>query len=297
MPDATPVIEATLQGCATNVGPQIGVELEVGEIASETSQAIPEGELAVLPLDAQLDEESCGTFTLSAPIIELATLGRRMIGDEEPDKERELSAEDLDACGEVLKLMGGAIGCVFSERFDGDLRLEVREWWRTSEPGDAAFAEGPHVLATTTISVPGGTAVPLTLRFPADIAERDAGVSSSVQGHVLLAGLPEGLSGAIVPILEAARISLETADPDVEEDAGKYADAGVILLSSDRDGSLDLLRRLRKANATWRTPLIFCLHEPTHDTVIRAVECGACHVLKVPISEPDLLHVLRGDEE
>ncbi len=295
--EATPVIQATLKGCAANVGPQIGVELEVGEIDTETSSTLPEGVLAVLPLSVEIGEDSLGFITLSAPIEEIVVLARRMLGDDEPDKERDLSSEDLEACGEVLNLMAGAADQSFREEFGEELRLEPRDWWCTNDPGEDAFAEGEHLSGVTTISVPGGPGVHLTLRFPIGIVDRAAAAQTAiVHGCVLLAGLGDGLRNEIVPILEAAKINVETVDRDAEDAAVQYARADVIVLSSDREGGLDLLRSLRKSDATWKTPSVFCLSDPTHESVVRAVECGASHLLKVPISEPDLLRILASTQ-
>lgn len=292
--ETLPVIQAALQGCAANVGPLIGVDLELGEVATETTSSIPEGELAVQPLAARVDEEDYGAVTLSVPIKELATLGRRMVGDDEPDKERSLSEDDLDACGELLNLMGGAVDEAFREGLSKTLHLKPLTWWRTGSSESEAFAEGEHVVGVTTVNVPGGTAVHLTLRFPSQLIERVEGAESSVvRGQVLLAGLSEELVNSLKPVLEAARINVDTTDPEAEEALLKYREAEVILLSGDREGSLEILRRLRKSNSTWQIPSILCLKQPTREGVIRAMECGATHVLKVPPSEIDLLRILR----
>ncbi len=219
-------------------------------------------------------------------------LGRRMAGEDQPDKERELSAEDLEACGKVLNLMGGAIDESFREGFGGDLHMEPLVWWRTSDPGEETFVEGEHMLATTTVNVPDGTPVRLTLRFPEHLLEQAPGAGVAIAGAVLLVGLADELSAELKPILETAKISVEIMDPEAEEAAQKYDDASVILLSGDRDDGLELLRRLRRSNSTWKTPLIYCLSQPTHDSVVAAMEHGASHLLKVPISEPDLLRIL-----
>jgi CheY-like chemotaxis protein len=269
------------------------VELEVGEISAESSASIPEGELAVLPLSARMDEDDYGIATLSVPIAELATLGRRMAGEDQPDKERELSAEDLEACGKLLNLMGGAIDESFREGFGGDLRMEPLAWWRTSDPGEETFAEGEHMLGTTTVDVPDGTPVRLTLRFPEQLFKQASGAGVAVAGPVLLVGLADELSAELEPILKAAKISVEIVDPETEGSAQKYDDASVIMLSDDRDDGLELLRSLRCSNSTWKTPLIYCLSQPTHDSVVGVMEHGASHLLKVPISEPDLLRILR----
>jgi hypothetical protein len=42
MSDAAPLAEATLKGCAANVGPLIGLELKVGEVSLETTADPPQ---------------------------------------------------------------------------------------------------------------------------------------------------------------------------------------------------------------------------------------------------------------
>ena len=293
MPDVSPAIQATLKSCAANVGPLIGVELEIGEITTETSDATPEGELAVLPLSLRIDDDQLAALTLSVPIHALATLGRRMAGDEEPDKERELSAADLGACGEVLTVMGSAIAESFREELGG-LELEAGAWWSTSDPGDAAFPDGSHVCGTTTVDVPGGTAVELTLRLPPSILEQTQGAQSAAsRAEVLLAGLGIELVETLQPILEAAGLNVALADPDDEEAAASYERTDVIVLSDARDDALALLTSLRKADSTWRTPLILCMSEPTRERVIRTMESGASHVVKLPTGKAELLRALE----
>ncbi len=311
MPDPHPAILAALKSCAANVGPLIGVDLEIGEITTETSAAIPEGDLAVLPLSLRIDEDQLAALTLSVPIDQLATLGRRLAGDEEPDKERlatlgrrlagdeepdkerELSGEDLGACKEVLTVMGGAIADSFREELGG-LELEPGAWWSTEDPGDAVFPDGSHVCGKTTVDVPGGTAVELTLRLPHSVLEQTQGAQfAAARDEVLLAGLGTELVKTLQPILEAAGLNVALADPDAEDAAASYERTDVIVLSDDRDDALELLCRLRKAAPTWRTPLILCMSEPTRARVIRTMECGASHVLKLPTSEAELQKVLE----
>ena len=67
----------------------------------------------------------------------------------------------------------------------------------------------------------------------------------------------------------------------------------MIVLSDDRADALALLSSLRTADATWRTPVILCMSEATRERVIRAMECGASHVLKLPTSKAELQRVLE----
>ncbi len=292
MSDVPPAIQATLRSCAANVGPLVGMELEIAEIAAETSEALPEGELAVLPLSLRIEDDQLVTLTLSVPIYELATLGRRMAGNEEPDKERELTGEDLGACKEVLTVMGSAIAESLREELGG-LELIAGAWWSTEDPGDAAFPGGPHVCAKTTVDVPGGTAVELTLRLPPCILEQAQGAQPKAREEALLAGLGTELVQTLQPILEAAGLNVALVDPDAKEAAAGYERADLVVLSDERDDALRLICSLRKADSTWRTPSILCMSEPTRDSVIRAIEYGARHVLKLPTSKADLLRVLE----
>ena len=293
MPDVPSVIQAALKSCASNVGPLIGVELEIGEIKIETSDAIPAGELAVLPLSLRTDDDQLVALTLSVPIDELVTLGRRMAGDEEPDKKREISGEDLGSCAEVLTVMGSAIAESFREQLGG-LELESGAWWSTSEPEEAAFPDGSHVCGTTTVDVPGGTAVQLTLRLPPSVLEQTEGTeSTSPRDEVLLAGLDAELVQTLQPLLDAADLNVALTDPAAEEAAASYERADLIVLSDDRHDALALVRGLRTADSTWRKPLILCMREPARDSVVHALESGASHVLKLPTSKADLLRVLE----
>ena len=304
MPDLPSIVQAALKSCAANVGPLIGVELEIGEFETETSETIPEGELAVLPLSLRSDDDQPAAddpvvgLTLSVPIHELVTLGRRMAGDEEPDKEREISGEDLGACAEVLTVMGSAIAESFREQLRG-LELEAGAWWSTSEPQEAAFPDGTHLCGKTTVDVPGGTAVELTLRVPDSVLEQTLGVQAAAdRGEVLLVGVATELVQTLQPILDAAELNVALADPDAEEVTQSYETADLLLLSDDRDDALALLGSLRKADSTWRKPSILCMREPTRDSVVRAMENGASYVLKLPTSTAELqsaLATLRSD--
>jgi hypothetical protein len=115
----------------------VGCELTPGEISSETRASPPEGELAVLPIHIETGAGQL-TLTVSSPVKEIATLGRRMLGEDDPDnKEQELNTDVFDAIGEILNLMSGGV--------DQALRSELSvggspgTWWRTDEPGEQSF--------------------------------------------------------------------------------------------------------------------------------------------------------------
>ncbi len=297
MNNPLPIVEAALKACAANVGPLIGIELELGKISSEATSSTPEGDLLVLPITASVGDETHGTLTLSAPTGELATLGRRLLGDDDPEKDSEASPDNLDACREVLNLMGRAVDEVFREQLNEDIRLKPRTCWLTSDAQGESFLEGEHIVALTTVSVPGGSAVGLTLRFPQNLLDEATDSKARIiRGNVLLAGLSEELESELTPILKAARIQVEITDPDSREANAKYEQADVIFFSCDRSKYLELLRSFRTSNSTWRIPSILCLKEPTRDSVIEAVECGASHILKIPTSQIDLLRILRDGE-
>ena len=164
MSNVDSIAEAVFAGCSANVGPLIGTELETGQVSIETSSEIPEGDLAVLPIACEIDEELVETLTLSSPLSEIATLGRRMLGADDPDKESDLSPEDLDAIGEVLNLMSGAVDPVVREQISGNIRSRPLPWWRTPEPGDTRFEEGEFLLAKSSVAIPGAAPAAARLR-------------------------------------------------------------------------------------------------------------------------------------
>jgi hypothetical protein len=142
--DSNPLFQSVLQGCGTSVSSVVGVELEVSEASVRSTSEPPEGELAVLPMIVKPEPESELTLTLSAPLAEIVTLGRRTLGDEDPEsKERELTEDELNAVGQVLNLMGGAVQQALRERVRSDLDVEVGKWWRTDDAGEQRCRVGP----------------------------------------------------------------------------------------------------------------------------------------------------------
>ncbi len=63
-------------------------------------------------------------------------------------------------------------------------------------------------------------------------------------------------------------------------------------------GGLEVCKQLRTANETWSIPTISCLSEPTHESVLAALDHGASHVLRVPFEDSIvLLKVIAGVEK
>ncbi len=291
--NAQAIAQAVFQGCAANVGQLIGTELEMGEVSVDTVAEPPQGDLAVLPLACEVDEEVLATLTLCSPLAEIATLGRRMLGSEEPDKESDLGSEDLDAIGEILNLMSGAADQAIREHVNASLHCRPLPWWRTPDPGENQFEEGEFLLATGCLSGPEGRTVQLFFRFPPQLLEQGAQVEGRKRTErVLLLGLSEELQQSLRPILESARVQVEAMEPNAD-DIEKYGEASTIILLGDQSDDFELCRRLRLENATWAVSTILCMAEATQSRVVRAVECGASHVLRVPAEETTVLRVLN----
>ncbi len=291
--DAQAIAQAVFQGCAANVGLLIGTELEMGEVSVDTVAEPPQGDLAVLPLACEVDEEVLANLTLGSPLAEIATLGRRMLGSEEPDKESDLGSEDLDAIGEVLNLMSGAADQAIREHVNASLHCRPLPWWRTPDPGENHFEEGEFLLATGCLSGPEGRTVQLFFRFPPQLLEQGTQVRSSKRSErVLLLGLSEELQQSLRPILESARLQVEAMEPNAD-DIEKTCEANTVILLGDQNDDFELCRRLRLRDATWTVSTILCMAEPTHSRVVRAIECGASHVLRVPGEEITVLRVLN----
>ncbi len=291
--NAQAIAQAVFQGCAANVGLLIGTELELGEVSVDTVAEPPQGVLAVLPLACEVGEEVLATLTLCSPLAEIATLGRRMLGSEQPDKESDLGSEDLDAIGEVLNLMSGAADQAIREHVNASLHCRPLPWWRTPDPGDNQFEEGEFLLATGCLSGPEGRTVQLFFRFsPQLLVQGTQAKSSKRSERVLLLGLSEELQQSLRPILESARLQVEVVEPNAY-DIEKLGKANTVILLGDQNDDFELCRRLRLKNATWTVTTILCMAEPTHRRVVRAIECGASHVLGMPAEETTVLRVLN----
>jgi chemotaxis protein CheY-P-specific phosphatase CheC len=247
----------------------------------------------VLPVTCRIDEDTLGSLTLSSPLNEIVTLGRRMLGDDQPDKERELSDDDLDAVGEVLNLMSGAVDQVLREQVNVSLHCQPLPWWRTPEPGDNQFEEGEFLLAKGSVSVPGAPVVQLFLRLPPALLEQAAEVQGQKRnGRVLLLGLEEEVRRLLTKVLEAALMDVETLEAGAAE-LGEASQTVDIILMAEGDEVLDLCRQMRLANHSWTLPTVLCMREPTKDRVVDAIEAGASYVLGVPAEETTVLRVLN----
>jgi len=237
------------------------------------------------------------TAALSSPLTQIVTLARRMIGSE-LDKEGDLSEEDLEAIGEILNSMSGALDECIREHLNPAIRSRPLKWWRTDDPGGQAFEEGEHLLGHATITVPDGTPVDLILRLPAALWDQEgAGEAAATAAEILLLGLKEQLIESLRPLLESAHLTVHVAQPGSPEAAEVLGAVSGIVLSGEEPSSLDLCRSLRSDNRTWHIPTVLCSSGPTKKSVIDAMEAGASHVLIVPTDEPTLLRVLKLSQE
>jgi len=283
-----------LRGCAANVGPLIGVDLEVGPATLATSEEPPEGELAVLPVSIEFDDRVICALTVSSPLQDIAALARRLLDDDEPDKAREINADELDAIGEVLNLMSGAIDQSVREHINPSYRSKPLTWWRSDDPGNQAFAEGEHTVASGAIQIPSAGAVELTIRIPPKLFSQPQETQSRrKQGQVLLLGLAEELQSSLASILKQAQIAVETAAPGDEELEELLPKTDAIFIAGDDEAGLQLARQLRLAHDSWQIPTILCLSTPTKSRVLRALDEGATYVMAVPADEISVLRVLR----
>ena len=293
MTDFHSLAHAIFQGCGANVGPLIDTELECSEVEIETTSEIPEGDLGVQPVTYQVDEEPIAGLTLSSPLNQIATLARRMLGAEEPDKEAELGKDELDVLGDVLNLMSGAIDQVIREQIQSSIRCRPLPWWRTPEPGQNAFEEGEFLLAKGAITVPGGVSVQLYLRVPPSLLEQTGATSQRVQGRVMLLDVDEELQASLGGALQSARIEVIPATPDSQEPQHEYKKPDVIILSGEDETAFQLCRQLRLDNDNWHIPSIVCMKEPTREKVMAAVQAGASSVLLVPTEPTTFLRVMK----
>ncbi len=295
MTDPDSVAKAIFEGCGANLGRLIGVELESGPAQVETVSEPPEGDLAVLPISCETDDELLPLLQLASPLAEITMLARRMNSDEDPSKEEDLSLEDLEAVGEVFNLMSGAFDHVMREQVNATLRSRALPWWRTSEPGENEFGEGEFLLASGSLQVAGGSSMKLFLRFPAQLlAEGAQAQSSKGPKQALLLGLSEELRQSLRRTLESAGMKVEVTHPGAENVDDFYDRADTLFLSDEGDDALELCRLLRLADATWQSKMILCMSEPTRSRIVRAIESGASHVLRVPADEKTVLAVLSG---
>ena len=275
----------------------VGIELVASEISSELSAEPPSGELAVLPVLIDMGKLPPATVTLCSPLKELATLGRRIAGEDDPDKEeQELTADLLDAIGEVLNLMSGGIDQSFREQLD--LKASPGKWWRTDDPGDESLEAGEFLLAQATLAAPDATPVHLFLRVPVHLLEPTERASSQKDElrRFGLVCLPEDGKGAIESVLADAEIETFTIEPEDPHFKQRCALATMLIIGEQR--GLEVCRQVRIESETWLVPTLLCLSEPTRETVLEGLDHGASFVLRVPFEEPiELLKVISALEE
>ncbi|MFQ5700177.1 MAG: hypothetical protein ACE5IL_18085 [Myxococcota bacterium] len=288
MADPSELWNAVFRGCAANVGPAVGTELTVDEPG--TADALPEDPLAILPLRVCSGDRELGRVHLIGLQGELVSLGRRSLGDEDPDKPRELSPKDFDAIGEVLSLMGAALEPALQERGATELRAEALPWWRSDEPGENQQPPSDAVLGTATLSIPDGPAVRLWLAAPESLLEGEtpAGEETEPPGKVALVALDETGRGGLQTPLESAGFEVIAAD---ELSPSEGAEIQLVLFAANERG-LEACRTLRLAGRTWTLPMIACCEEPTRERVIALMRNGASHVLGMPADETILLRVV-----
>ncbi len=293
MTDPDSVAKAIFEGCSANLGPLIGAEIESGPVQVEMVSEPPEGDLAVLPISCETDDGSLPLLQLASPLAEITILARRMNNDEDPSKEDELSPEDVEAVGEVFNLMSGAFDLVMREQVNTTLRSRALPWWRTSEPGENEFGKGEFLFASGSLQIAGGSSVKLFLRFPAQLLAEGAQTQNSKRlKQALLLGLTEELQQSLRPTLESAGLQVEATQPGAEDVDEFYDRADTLFLSDEGDDALELCRLLRLADATWKSKMILCMSEPTRSRVVRAIESGASHVLRVPADKKTVLALL-----
>ena len=292
--DLAPLAVAAFQGAAANVGPLVGHDLQSGEVTIETSSARPTGDLAVLPLALSVDDNEIARGAIYSPLTEIVLLGRRMLDDAEPDKPREITDEEYDAIGEVLNLMSGAVDQAVRQHLNDTLRTRPLQWWRTTDSGDHRFDEGEFTIAKGSVVIPSGAAITIFLRIPQRALRDGADAESQrCRGRVMLLALEEDIANLIQPVLETINIDVARHQPDEAHIDEQYMRAHAVFMSGDRDGTLDLCRRLRMSDVTWELPVVVCFKTPTRDVVLRALECGASQVLGVPADDTTLLRVLN----
>jgi CheY-like chemotaxis protein len=291
MGDAAALARAIFAGCSANVGPLIGIELGAGEASLAAVQTPPEGVLAVLPLDVELGAGEPARIELASPLEDLARLARRMLGNDDPDTKRELSDDDREAIGEILGVMGGSVEQGLREQVGAGLRARPLAWWCSDQPGDAAYAAGARQVAKGSLKLPGGQDAALLLLFPADLFERGrAAPVGPGRSQVLLLDLEAEAGEALARALSAAGLEVCSAPPS---EAEGWREIGAAIVSGAGERGFERARRLRTADATWQLPVLLCAGQPTRSLVIRALECGASHVLAMPAADSEVLRVLE----
>ena len=294
MSESNPLFEAVFDGCASQVSTLAGVELTSGEVSISSNSETPEGALAVLPIVVVLGKDSEVTLTVSSPLPEVVAIARRMGGEDSPDKkEEEISAEDLEAVGEILGSVSGVIDQALRENLRSDLTGQAEPWWRTDDPGDRSFPEGEFVVGEAALANTDGTAFTLQVRVPPALLElAGTGVrKKSGPGRVLLGALDDETQKLVEKVVTDAKGEIEAVDPEDPAFLRTCASADCVVLGGE--SAFDRCRELRIADATWQVPTVVCLEEPTQESVLRALDCGVSHILRTPCSEAELKNTLR----
>jgi hypothetical protein len=273
----------------------IGSPLAPGAFEAGEGQP-PEGAHGVLPVDVLEGQRKIGRVELASPLYDLARLGRRMLGSEDPDKERELTAEDLDAAGQVLTQLGGAVEAALRS-VRADLRGRPGRWWRSDEGGgeerfpsrdDRAHHRGAMLLSDQ-------SSIALHVLHPAALLERCAAASTAapVRTVVVMLGIPDALREGLSAALSSSGLEAKHQEPGAPETEEELAAARAILIGEQLEAPLQLVRRLRLADTTWTVPSVLCCANPSRSLVLDAIADGASHVLRVPCEPADLLRTLE----
>jgi hypothetical protein len=263
-------------------------------VSISTSSETPEGDLAVLPIAVVLGKDSDVILVVSSPLPEVVGIARRMRGEADPDrKEEEISAEDLEAIGEILNSVSGVVDQALRENVRSELTGQAEAWWRTDDPGDRSFPDGELVVGEASLADPDGTAFTLQVRVPPALLELAAtGVRKKRgPGRVLLASLDDETQKLIEKVVADAKGEVIAADPEDPGFLRSCGSADCVVLA--RESAFDRCRELRIADASWEVPTVLCLEEPTEESVFRALDCGFSRVLRTPCSEAELKNTLR----
>ncbi len=291
---AEPLVRALLEGTAAQLGPALGVELEVGDPEIEAETEAPEGEAAVLGIAVQRDETTFAHIEIVSALAEIVALSRRMSGVEDPDAKDEVGDDDLEQIGELLKLAASGIAESTNTHFEEELGFEVGEWWRAEEPGENSFSKGPCLVGAAPLTIPGGPSVNLFFRMGATLfGSGEEPGSGDADPVILLLDLDDELRESLTSGLASTGSEVEAVSSEDEEIEEAFANATAIFLSSEKEGVLALCRRLREASETWRVPLVLCVAEPTRDTVISALDAGVSNLLCVPAKPAAIKRAFR----
>jgi hypothetical protein len=303
------------------------------DIASGTPAAAEDEPLAVLPVRAGVAGEASAELFVWARVAEIAALARRLLDDEHPDKDRPLSDDESEAVTELFALVATALEQAIRDAVGPDRGARAEAWWRTDAPGERTFSDVECTEVGAPLRIPSAGVVELCVRVPAALFAPAPSTALKQQlAAVLLLGVPDAVRVVAEPALAAEGIAVAVLAPGAPELPEALAQVDVIVVgegepvpepdctgvppdASQRDASrrraargaagsphapvvasttgAALCRGLRLANDTWSVPTILCMAEPCREAVVRAVECGASHVLAVPADAETFVRLVR----